>query len=919
VSCDAKVGECHISETCLKISEIIKQASLNKYVIILSECSVQHVGDFVPIYHKFSFEQLSKESQEMVLGQKMDFQGCEVTMRSVLQGHGNVEDVLVSELVTDLVTEGTPVNIGGKLQENKGYYAPRVLERDIYLRLDILKDIDMRHDVFAVSGMRDEDLSEFVPAGEAVAKFTYSYKHGVHVDRPDESDVDKEARFFRLESNNLEACYLMLCERHSEKTLHWFEFKKGNLLWIRSCGAIDTLLRYVDDGKTRLDKRVIIEYIKNINGGINEESIWDSGERTVLVVAEPGMGKTSTTTQVARHTKERDPTSWVLRINWNDHTRKLTTINAATFNFESLVEFLCSTAFSDSTYTDINRSLLKQALQNSGNITVLMDGFDEISPTHADKAAVILSELLKTKVGRVWVTSRPVEKERLEKELSVIAFNMKRLSRESQQEMLCNLLMHKADGKESKVQEFTFDVLERLNEAVYDKHFTGCPLYVTMIAAVCETDMETFFNSEYWIHPKIDLFNLYERFVETKLHICLTEKQKPDTNNPCVRNDHELLKQIYLENFEKCALAAILPPPMLESLHSKNIEEEIQPLLDRVQAGKDKTGIVMNVVEGKPQFVHRTFAEYFTARWFSKNFESNRSLLEHILFDPKYSFVRDMFDRILARGCPLHCAVLEGDLESFEPLLSEHSDVKAVDKGGRNFMHLIAAGRMTDEELRRPEYPDIVRQYAVSLDTTDSVLQWTQLQYAIKSEDWFHVELLLESNVVRSGLDMIMQRADEPDYIGRIIMEAAEWDSVLLREFLCSIGGNINRASSGRFPSPLHAAIRTGEPEVVRWLIQHGADCNTRDSGGQTPLFYAVTEGSLDIVRVLVEEGGAALDVRDDCGRTATDWAKDSASDLKNRDSIVWKGDADRLNEIVKYLRERGCEESSTARQNNDT
>jgi len=153
------------------------------------------------------------------------------------------------------------------------------------------------------------------------------------------------------------------------------------------------------------------------------------------VVAEPGMGKSSTTTQVAWHTKERDPASWVVHINWNDHTRKLQEINAERFNFNSLVEFLCSAAFPESKYTDIKRILLKQALKKRGNITVLMDGFDKISPICADKAVVILSQLMKTKVGRVWVTSRPVEKERLEKALSVTAFNMKRLSPKTSQDV----------------------------------------------------------------------------------------------------------------------------------------------------------------------------------------------------------------------------------------------------------------------------------------------------------------------------------------------------------------------------------------------------------------------------------------------------------------------------------------------------
>jgi len=38
-----------------------------------------------------------------------------------------VEDVLGPEMVTDMITEGTAVNIGDKLQVNEGYYAPRGL------------------------------------------------------------------------------------------------------------------------------------------------------------------------------------------------------------------------------------------------------------------------------------------------------------------------------------------------------------------------------------------------------------------------------------------------------------------------------------------------------------------------------------------------------------------------------------------------------------------------------------------------------------------------------------------------------------------------------------------------------------------------------------------------------------------------
>ena len=85
-----------------------------------------------------------------------------------------------------------------------------------------------------------------------------------------------------------------------------------------------------------------------------------------------------------------------------------------------------------------------------------MDGFEDISRTHADKAAVILSDLMKSKVERVWVTSHPVQKERLEKELSVISFSMKTLSREFQEEMLRKLWMSKAGEKKVTSELHTF-------------------------------------------------------------------------------------------------------------------------------------------------------------------------------------------------------------------------------------------------------------------------------------------------------------------------------------------------------------------------------------------------------------------------------------------------------------------------------
>jgi ankyrin repeat protein len=454
---------------------------------------------------------------------------------------------------------------------------------------------------------------------------------------------------------------------------------------------------------------------------------------------------------------------------------------------------------------------------------------------------------------------------------------------------------------------FIHDLLKGLNDLFYEDNFTGCPLYVMMIATVYEKDVDMCLNSEEWIPPSIDLVNLYKEFVEIKLHIYLTEKQKADTTNSCVQDNHEDLKDIYLNNFEKCALVAILPPSMLKSLHNKQIEKEIEPFLGRVQAGKDKRGIVVDVIEGKAHFVHRTFAEYFTGSWFSRNFEFNRSILECILFDPEYGFVRYIFDRILAKESAMPCAVLEDDTKCAETLLEEGSDVKVVDRGGRTVMHLFAARSRRDGHYNTQivDFINNVSHNEASLHHIDSVLQWTPLQYAIKSENWLTVERLLERNVDRSGLDIIKQRAHDAKYIHRIIIHAAKYGHVLLLEFLCSIGANVHQARSSDSPSPLHAAIREEELSVIRLLIQQGANCNTRYSDGQTPLFYAITKGSLDVVQLLVDEGDALVDIRDDHDRTVFDWINNYMSSLDDSD-IMKKYKVERLNEIVQYLQERG-------------
>jgi ankyrin repeat protein len=307
-------------------------------------------------------------------------------------------------------------------------------------------------------------------------------------------------------------------------------------------------------------------------------------------------------------------------------------------------------------------------------------------------------------------------------------------------------------------------------------------------------------------------------------------------------------------------------------INNKKIEEEIQEFLGNVQAGKNATSVLMNVVGFKPQFVHQTFAEYFTARWFSRNFQLNRSVLEHILFESNingleslpalkisHSFVRNIFNKILARSSPLHSAVLDCDEERVVTLLQEGYDANSVDLGGRTPLHLIAAHEPQRHEEICENITKTLLKYEASVNQKDNVLKWTPLHYAIKTQSWSVVELLLEHKPDESVLELIKERRDDQDYIDHIAKIADKCGHSSLLQFLGSIG--VNQGSI-----LVHAAVHKEQLRPVKRPINNSVDCKILDRDGQTPLSYAVTRDRLDVLRASTVERDASRDVCDEKG-----------------------------------------------------
>jgi len=91
--------------------------------------------------------------------------------------------------------------------------------------------------------------------------------------------------------------------------------------------------------------------------------------------------------------------------------------------------------------------------------------------------------------------------------------------------------------------------------------------------------------------------------------------------------------------------------------------------------------------------------------------------------------------------------------------------------------------------------------------------------------------------------------ADEP------LLAAITADNVAAVRQQLAAGADVHRRSDDRGRPPLLMAAKVGNPEVVRMLIDAGANINDQDRRGSTALHIAVHQGHLEVVKLLMERG----------------------------------------------------------------
>jgi ankyrin repeat protein len=180
------------------------------------------------------------------------------------------------------------------------------------------------------------------------------------------------------------------------------------------------------------------------------------------------------------------------------------------------------------------------------------------------------------------------------------------------------------------------------------------------------------------------------------------------------------------------------------------------------------------------------------------------------------------------------------------------------------------------------------RRGSTSLIPAERAIVTRPLPHAARSGDLGIVTLLVAHGADPNGTSF-----------GRTpLQEAAEADAPDVVRFLLERGAEVNTKSGDFGNTALHAACANRKADVARLLLEHGAEVNARGYEGATPLHCAAGSGSMPVVAALCAAGGDPK-AKDQAGNTPMKVAQDRAVRLRGSTAT---GLQSALQEVIPFL-----------------
>jgi hypothetical protein len=349
------------------------------------------------VYDDWKFTDIFTDSAKFLLEKMVTFQGKELQIKNLVkESDFRILNTLDCDSLSLLLANEKP-SIGTPTENKLQNYIERTLVNETHI------DIGTQTEGETGDQYRKESVEEQqVPS---------SYVE-------DEGDVSDSgpgvAQFLFAEENNKET--VKGCsETHKQQTL------------------CTTDKRFLSKQISNKFSKVERSLQRNDSKGWRPSTLLDGKERIILVADDQGTGKSTLLTHLEKQTQERHPDVWVVRVNINNYTRILQEIKRNGFFENGAIKIITEAARIKITEgAQLEGKLFNYIYKSTGNMVVLIDGVDEVSPQYTEEVIQILRILVKTEIRKIWVTSRNSEKDHLELELQCQSYRLVPFSVEDQ-------------------------------------------------------------------------------------------------------------------------------------------------------------------------------------------------------------------------------------------------------------------------------------------------------------------------------------------------------------------------------------------------------------------------------------------------------------------------------------------------------
>jgi ankyrin repeat protein/preprotein translocase subunit SecA len=182
-----------------------------------------------------------------------------------------------------------------------------------------------------------------------------------------------------------------------------------------------------------------------------------------------------------------------------------------------------------------------------------------------------------------------------------------------------------------------------------------------------------------------------------------------------------------------------------------------------------------------------------------------------------------------AAGCtPLHCAAQQGHTAAVELLLTKGANKKASDHLGFTPLHWAV-------QQRHPIVVELLLIRGADLSIRD-----------IHGKTPRTLAIAQRTHLGDPARDAVLEK------VKAMAQSIRSWP---LLNYLAGKGAQYINERDSKGNTALHYATNLNKPDIVQWLLDHGADIEAIDADHYTPLHLAAVEGYVAIVKILLEHG----------------------------------------------------------------